>query len=171
MKKESLFIIVIATMLAIRLLADLPLNYSMTNILAWVDVDINVSNVSNMPYRAATTPGDTFLGMIRAFFCKDCETSLFHSSTKLRRILVGTDDITQIPESYRSMFANSANCTNMVIQYALPIWTNACELRVKTILQEATPEDGENATMFLSLLYTNQLWKVDGISPDDSGEN
>ncbi len=169
--KRPLFIAVITVTLIRSILADLPSNYSMTNAFAWVNVNINISNVSNMPYRVANTPGDAFLGMFRAFFCKDCETCIFHSSPQLRRILVGTEDISQIPESYRSMFANSANCTNMVIKHASPIWTNACELRVKSIIQETTPDEVETATMFLSLLYTNQLWKVDGISPNDSDDD
>ena len=151
-------------------MAEVSLNYSMSNVTAWIGANINLSNVSNLPYRASTTPGEVFLGLFRAFYCKDCETSIFHSSPQLRETLIGTTSIAKIPESYRNMFANSTSCTNMVIMSAFPLWTNACQMRVKTVIQEATSEQVDTNAMFLALFFTNQLWTVDGICTEEDGD-
>ncbi len=155
--------IVLASFWAISTHATPPLSYSMTNVMAWVGVNINASNVSNLPYRMSTTPGDTVLGILRSFITNDCSDYLFHLTPSTRVQFSGTDNVNDIPMSYKTRYESISPDTNLCIMTCSIIQTNLHQVILSMRLHECSIFDETDDVTFFKVLYTNGSWRIHGL--------
>ena len=144
--------------------AESPENYSITNLMAWVGVDIDTSNATNLPRRASSSPGDAVLGILRSFITNDCEDGFYHMSPARRRRIAGAENWESVPQSYLNEYANAPCDTNLCILSVSNLETNGVEFALVLRLREMTALDSEESSARCLLLFTNDCWKIEGIS-------
>lgn len=141
--------------------ADGELNYSMSSVTALVGTDINVSNVSNLPQRATSTPGDAFLGFMRTFITGNIQDYAFHMSPQNRIDHFGTTDLNAIPQSFIDSRASMLLDTNLCItSYSLDT-AGSNSVIFSISIAETTEEDTEESPFVYRMLFTNSVWTVD----------
>lgn len=166
--KKLLHIFTATMVLVSGLLADLPDNYLMTNVTAWVGVNINASNVSNLPHRVSSTPGDAFLGFLRTFITGDLDAYVFHMSPLRRINQIGTDNLAAIPIGYRNRYSSYLLDTNLCIKSFSATSTAASRIKVAYMLEEICAGEREESEYDDELVFTNGEWKIEGdLSGDD----
>ena len=161
--------IVLISVLTISAQAEqTPLSYSMTNVMSWVGVNINASNVSNLPHRVSSTPGDAFLGFLRTFITGDLDAYLFHMSPLRRNRHIGTDNLALIPQNYRTRYSMLNFNTNLCIKSFSSSFTATNVVSINCLLEETSVDESEEASFEYVIVFTNGEWKIGcNLSGDD----
>ncbi len=161
MKKSFLTAIAILSTVAY---ADLTPDCSLTNAMSWVGVNINFSNVSNLPQRVSATPGDALLGLFRSYVSNDATDHFFHLSPATRNDFYGTSDMNCLSESMKNKYTQTTSDTNLLIR-SMTATTNGpnrivvCVDLVETLCSEVF----DNDISYFDIIYTNGEWKIDNI--------
>lgn len=163
--KNILPVVIIATALTY---AEDQSSYSVSNLTAWVGVDINVLTASNLPQRATSSPGDVFLGFVRTFVTGNIQDYAFHMSPQNRIDHFGTASLDDIPLSYISSRSSMLFDTNLCITAFSSnlIGSNSVDLSVS--IAETTEDDTEEVTFLYRMTFTNGVWAVDGSFCEDN---
>ena len=147
--------------------ADLPTSYSTTNVMDWIGVDINFSNVSNLPHQVSSTPGDAFLGFLRTFITGDIDAYAFHLSPLRRIQQIGTENLAAIPVGYRNRYLSYSFDTNICIKTFCVTKTNIVSLKVTYVLEEVLEGERMESEYSEELVFTNGEWKIEGCLTGD----